>query len=249
MNGMSRRYGLGTVSASLLSLTLALLSPRAASACGVSASGISSCSLEEHNEASRPRWAIGLSGLYTSTRLRFSDSLRADQLRYASLASLAYLPTNRLVLQAGVGVAFGGSLTAQGNEYRFSPGPTGVLGADFRAFDDGRYFVLLTSALSFAAARTHLANEPSVGYQAFDLRLGGEFGVELAEIFRPYVVTRAFGGPVYWRYLGQSVTGTDIHHYQVGAGAGLRVSRSVNLFVEGIPLGERALSLGLGLAL
>jgi hypothetical protein len=108
---------------------------------------------------------------------------------------------------------------------------------------------LLTSALSFAAARTQLADEPSVGYQAFDLRLGGEFGLQLAEIFRPYAVMRAFGGPVYWHHLGEAVTGTDTHHYQVGAGAGVRLAKAVNLFVEGIPLGEQAVSFGLGVAL
>ncbi|MET0793714.1 MAG: hypothetical protein ABW061_19500 [Polyangiaceae bacterium] len=232
-----------------LLLTLCSLLPRPGYCCGVSASGVSSCSLTEHNEAVRPRWAVGVSGLYTSTRLRFSGSLHADQVRYASLASLAYLPTPRLVLQVGVGVAFGGSLTPPDAKYDFSPGPTGLLGADFRAYDDGRYFVLLTSALSFAASRTHLADEPSVGYQAFDLRLGSELGVQLAEIFRPYAVVRVFGGPVYWRYLGESVTGTDTHHYQVGAGAALRVAKAVNLFAEGVPLGERALSVGVGLAL
>jgi len=217
--------------------------------CGVSASGVSSCSLAEHDEALRPHWAVGVSGLYTSTRLRFNGSVHAEQERYASLASLAYLPTPRLVLQAGAGVAFGGSLTLPDGKHEFSAGPTGLLGADFRAYDDGRYFVLLTSALSFASARTHLGDEASVGYQAFDLRIGSQLGVQLAEIFRPYVVVRAFGGPVYWRYLGESVTGTDTHHYQVGAGAALRVAKTVNLFVEGIPLGERALSFGVGLAL
>jgi hypothetical protein len=123
------------------------------------------------------------------------------------------------------------------------------LGAAYRVFDDGRYFVLLTSALSFAAARTQLADEASVGYQAFDLRLGSELGVQFADVVRPYAVVRAFGGPVYWHHFGEAVTGTDTHHYQVGAGVGLRVAKPLNLFVEGIPLGERALSFGLGLAI
>ncbi len=232
-----------------LGFALGSLAPRAGYACGVSASGVSSCSLAEHDEAVRPRWAVGVSGLYTSTRLRFSGGLRADQQRAASLASLAYLPTPRLVLQAGLGVAFGGSLTPPDGKYDFSPGPTALIGADFRAYDDGRYFLLLTSALSFAAARTHSPLGVDTGYQAFDLRLGAEFGVQLAKIFRPYAVTRVFGGPVYWRYLGDSVTGTDTHHYQVGAGAGVRVSKAVNVFLEGVPLGERAVSFGVGLAL
>ena len=239
---LERSVAIGFVAAVLF------VAPRA-KACGVSASGVSSCSLEEHDEAVRPRWAVGVSGLYTSTRLRFSGSLHADQIRYASLATLAYLPTPRLVLQVGAGAAFGGSLTTPDGEHTFSPGPTGALGLDFRAFDDGRYFLLLTSSLSFATARTQLASDDSVAYTAFDLRVGAQLGVELAHLFRPYAVVRAFGGPVYWHYQGQAVTGTDTHHYQVGAGLGVRLSKTLSLFAEGVPLGERAISLGAALTL
>jgi hypothetical protein len=218
-------------------------------ACGVSAAGVPFCSLTEHDEAERPKWAVGVSGLYTSTALQLSDSLRAAQIRYATLATLAYLPSPRLILQAGAGATLGGSLTLPDGQHDFSPGPTADIGADWRVFDNRRTFVLLTSALSFSAARTHLGDQGSVGYQAFDLRLGGQLGVDIAHIFQPYVVVRAFGGPVYWDYMGKAVTGTDAHHYQVGAGAGLRLSKIVNLFVEGIPLGERAVSLGASVAI
>jgi hypothetical protein len=190
-----------------------------------------------------------VSGLYTSTRLRFSDDLHANQVRYATLASLAYLPTERLVLQAGAGVAFGGSLTLPDGEYQFSPGPTALIGVDFRAFDDGRYFLLLTSGLSLASALTHATGQPSERYAAFDLRLGAQFGIELWRILRPYAVARVFGGPIFWRYKGEAVTGTDIHHYQLGAGLAVRVKQAVNLFAEGVPLGEQAVALGIGLAL
>jgi hypothetical protein len=217
-----------------------------ARACGVSAAGVPFCSLSEHDEAERPRWAVGVSGLYTSTALRLSGSPNADQTRYATLATLAYMPTSRLILQAGAGATLGGSLTLPDGKYEFSPGPTASLGADWRVFDNRRTFVLLTSALSFSAARTHLGDQGSVGYEAFDLRLGGQLGLNIADIFQPYALVRAFGGPVYWHYLGNAVTGTDTHHYQVGAGAGLRVSKLLNLFVEGVPLGERALSIGAG---
>jgi len=227
---------------------LSFAAPRAR-ACGVSASGVASCSLTEHNEALRSRWAVGVSGLYTSTRLRFSDGLYADQVRYAALATVAYLPLEKLVLQVGAGAAFGGSLTVPDGVHRFSPGPTLLLGADWSAFDDGRYFLLLTSSFSLATARTQASGEGSVGYQAFDLRLGAEFGIELARIFRPYAVARLFGGPVFWHYQGQAVTGTDTHHYQLGAGLALRVSKALNLFAEGVPLGEQAVAAGVGLAL
>jgi len=230
-------------------VALFLFSARPARACGVSASGVASCSLAEHDEAVRPRWVVAASGLYTSTRLRFGDGLQADQVRYAALATLAYLPTAKLVLQAGVGAAFGGSLTLSDGEYRFSPGPVALLGADFRAFDDGRYFLILTSALSFATARTNKSGEASESYHAFDVRLGAQFGVELARSVRPYATARVFGGPIFWRYENEAVTGTDVHHYQLGAGLAVRASKALNLFAEGIPLGEQAVAVGVGVAL
>ena len=84
--------------AALVALALAAFG-RPAQACGVSASGVASCSLAEHEDEIRPRWAVGLSGLYTSTGLRFSDSLHADQKRYAVSAALGYMPTAKLLLQ------------------------------------------------------------------------------------------------------------------------------------------------------
>ena len=177
-----------------------------------------------------------------------SGSIDADQIRYATLAALAYLPLPELVLQVGVGVAFGGSLTLPDGKHEFSPGPIASLGADWRVWEDERFFLLLSAVLSASFARTELPGAESVGYQAFDLRIGGQFGVDVAGILRPYAVARAFGGPVFWQYQGQDVSGTDTHHYQLGAGVGVRLSRHLNAFAEGIPLGEQALSLGAGLA-
>ena len=46
-----------------------------------------------------------------------------------------------------------------------------------------------------------------------------------------------------------SVDGTDTHHYQFGVGASVQLVKTLSLFVEGVPLGERAVSAGVGLAL
>ena len=219
-----------------------------ARACGVSGvDGVASCSLAEHNEAARPRFALSVSGLYTSTRLRFSGGLHGDQTREAALASFAYLPTPKLTLQAGAGATFGGSLSMPDGRHDFSPGPTAFVGAAYQVFDADA-FLVLTSLLSFSAARTQRSGESSVGYEAFDLRLGAEFGTTLLQGLRPYVPLRVFGGPVFWRYTGQAVSGTDTHHFQIGAGLNVRVSRRVAVFAEGIPLGERAISGGLAAA-
>jgi hypothetical protein len=51
-----------------------------AKACGVSATGVPFCSLAEHDEAERPRWAIGVSSPYTSARRRSERALRCESL-------------------------------------------------------------------------------------------------------------------------------------------------------------------------
>jgi hypothetical protein len=219
-----------------------------ARACGVSASGVASCSLAEHVAEREPHWALGVSGLYTSTSVRFSGGNRADETRAATLASVALLPSPALVLQASLGSELGGSLSMPSGKYDFSPGLLAALGADYRLLDDGRWFALLTSTLSFSAARTHADAGPSAAYEALDLRLGAEFGIDIASVLRPYALARVFGGPIFWRLDGAAVTGTDTHHYQLGAGVGLHLSRSFNAFAEGVPLGERALALGIGAA-
>jgi hypothetical protein len=228
----------------------------AARACGVStADGLSSCSLEEHDEETRPRWRAGAAGLYTSTAIDFGG-FRGDETRGSVIASLAYQPTRRLTFQLAAGSTVGGHLDTPTGIYDFSPGPTAAMGASYRLVQGTKPFVILTANLSFSDAETQLSaadaasnpGVPDVRYDAFDLRGGVLVGTTLWRMLSPYAVVRAFGGPVYWQYQGANVTGTDAHHYQVGAGLTLVVVHRVDLFVEGIPLGERSLAAGAAVA-
>ena len=225
-----------------------LAAPATARACGVStADGLSSCSLAEHEEETRPRWRVGASSAYTSTAIDFGNNLTAPETRGSVVASLAYQPTPRLTWQLAGGSTVGGTLTTPAGRYDFAPGPTGAVGASYRLVKGIKPFVLLTANLSFSATTTQLAADPAgakVSYDAFDLRGGGLVGTTLWGLLSPYAVVRAFGGPIYWQYQGASVTGTDAHHYQVGAGLTLIVAGRIDAFVEGVPLGERSLAGG-----
>jgi hypothetical protein len=44
----------------------------------------------------------------------------------------------------------------------------------------------------------------------------------------------------------RGVNGTDRYHYQVGAGLVISLVQGFDVFVEGVPLGERAVTLGGG---
>ena len=228
----------------LVCLFAALGSPSRAEACGASGpDGIAYCSLSEHHDYTRPLWAVGLSGLYTSTNIHFSHGVKGDETRDELLAAVAYMPSARVTLQAGLGATFGGHLDMPDGRHDFSVGPAVLLGAAWRAIDQDE-FVILSSALSFSASQTQQAMQTREAYEAFDLRLGAVFGVTLFDTLSPYVPLRVFGGPIFWRYAGQAVTGTDAYHYQVGLGIALHIGPHFNVFAEGIPLGEKALAAG-----
>jgi hypothetical protein len=234
--------------ASLLVIAAVILA-RPAFACGASAggaAGISGCSLEEHEEGARPRWRLGGDYSFTSTGLHFDSGLRVDEVRNASLVTLDYRPVRRVTLEVGAGAFLGGSITVSSVRYVMAPGFAGVAGFSWRVVDaDGAIpFVLLTSQLSYGSSST----PGGVGYDAFDLRVGAAVGTTLWKVLVPYVLGRGFGGPVYWRYQGASIVGTDDHHWQVGAGLSLLVARKVDVFAEGVPLGELGVTAGAGLS-
>jgi hypothetical protein len=239
----------------VLALTAALLAPSlgapSAFACGVSGpGGAASCSLEEHSEAVRRKWHAAASGVYTSTSLRFDGHFHADQVRSALLASLIYQPTPSLALESGLGASLGGRLDLPDGRHDFAPGLLAAVGASFRLAGPDP-FVTLSSLLSYSAASTRRvqSDDPRVNYEAFDARVGMLVGTTLFDVLKPYAVGRAFGGPVFWHYLGAEVTGTDLHHFQLGAGIAALIGRRIDVFVEAIPLGEQALSAGMTAAL
>ncbi len=81
---------------------------------------------------------------------------------------------------------------------------------------------------------------------AIDARLGATVGKTFFDRVSPYAALRAFGGPVIWTEGDTTRSGTDRYHVQLAGGAALLLD-PVDVFVEGAPLGEQAVSAGLGL--
>lgn len=81
---------------------------------------------------------------------------------------------------------------------------------------------------------------------ALDIRGSVTAGYTLAERFTPYAVVRAFGGPVAYAQDGRTSAGTDIYHFQVGAGFVVGLPGGFDLSAELIPLGEQRVSAGVG---
>lgn len=166
-----------------------------------------------------------------------------EQLRLEAMAlsaSLEWRISQRWTLAAAAGgILFGRLTESNGNTFDFRGGAVGSLSASFLALEQGRWWPFIMVAASLAVSG--VSTEPTP-YAAADLRLTATVGYTFFERLTPYAVGRLFGGPVFWR----SQTGTDLYHYQVGAGAVVSLPFGFDLSVEVIPLGEQRLIGGLG---
>jgi hypothetical protein len=161
-----------------------------------------------------------------------------------------YIWPSRTTLQVALGALIDGALVDGTNRYEESPG---LLAAVTVAHPWRRGAWFATATLSLATARTHtgddtLRGDMRVSLTAGDLR-GGVMAGRRFGPFSPYVLARAFGGPVFWTIGDDDVTGTDVHHYQLGAGASLATARGLAVTVDASLLGERSASLGVSVPL
>ncbi len=196
---------------------------------------------------------VGVAFAYSQTHLELTTNGRTDEASFAKAALLASLDRRlgeRWTLGGAVGSNLTGAMEADGARFRLSPGPMAVLVASFRPVDEGsvRPFVLFTGAFGTSLLWTMPeAGGGSTSMLALDGRLGIAAGKTIAGVATPYVLARAFGGPVFWTNQNASSTGTDAYHYQLGAGLAVRLG-AFDAVAEGVPLGEKALVAGAGWA-
>jgi hypothetical protein len=174
----------------------------------------------------------------------------ADERRETVAASYEQRLSDRWTWSGTLGAGVGGSLRIGTDGLRLLPGPLAAATLSCRALDATRLRPFLLVSLSAAASwgttgRSGTSSTDSI--VSGDVRLGVTAGKTIARVLTPYVAARVFGGPVFWRYAGQDATGTDAHHYQVGAGFSLALRR-FDLHFEMAPLGERELAAGAGVA-
>lgn len=145
-----------------------------------------------------------------------------------------------------MGAILGGDLKGVSGDYSFKPGILASVSSSWRLLrSDGLVpFVDLTGSAAVSWSRTEMSNLDPENYIGSDLRLGARAGWNIGQVVYPYVFTRAFGGPVSWTEDGEAVQGTDIYHFQVGAGLSVYF-QGFGLYFEASPLGEQNYSGGL----
>jgi hypothetical protein len=185
---------------------------------------------------------VGLSAGAFRTTLVFSDDTRRPLRQTALSVSLEYRLSHRWTLSGSGGwMPRGETALEDGTSVRLNRGAVGSLGVSWLALEPegAKPFVMLSGAL--AISRIHSA--PST-WTSGDLRLGVSAGYTFFERLSPYLTARAFGGPVSWNGL----TATDRYHFQLGAGLALGLPAGFDLVMEGVPLGEKSLTVGVGLS-
>lgn len=192
---------------------------------------------------------LSLSYDYTSTTILFGGPRRADLRRHATFAGTEIPLGSGWSVRFGAGGILGGELDPSHIHGDFGPGVTGYVGGAKSIVDEKKYVPFVQLSLTLSGSRVGTKGplpDTAPSFTAFDLRAGAMVGKSFGP-FVPYAVGRVFGGPVYYKFLGHEETGTDLHKYQVGGGFAIATpSHVLDVFVEGIALGELGVSAGLG---
>lgn len=228
------------VAAALLTLTT-----REAAACGGSGpGGTGACEFPRNERIVR----LGSSFGTTWSRISFGEGRKVDTRRSVLYATAATSLGTRTLLEVGLGGLLPGGYLSGASRAELGPGAALAITFAWSALraEGARPFVTFTATLSGLAASTRVASGEHLPYGALDARVGVNVGYTLWKVLRPYALGRVFGGPIFWRYDNERVTGTDLYKYQVGAGVAWKLPARFDAFVEGVGLGERGLFVGVG---
>jgi hypothetical protein len=218
------------------------------------------CTLAEIREKEREKFHIAALYGFSSTDIifhgdEFTARERFSQERSVAMGLFEWRATGSLSLQVGAGGLLHGAMDHPellgAERVRFEPGVVTMLGASYvlRRAAGPLPFVLLTGQFSALFASTQeTAVVPSARYSAYDLRLGGAVGWTLFHTLSPYALARTFGGPVFWQLDDTSLIGSDRYRYQLGGGFSILIKERIDLFAEGVALGERGITAGAGVS-
>jgi hypothetical protein len=112
---------------------------------------------------------------------------------------------------------------------------------------DGPWFV--TGSLGAGISRTTTLDGTAGGARqtliGIDVLRAGVMAGRAFGVASPYLMARAFGGPVLWTLDAMDVQGTDTSKFQLGAGVSVSTASGLSLLLDVSALGERSASLGM----
>lgn len=182
------------------------------------------------------------------TRVRFDNDDTFELTEQAATVFAGYSTAGGWSIRAAIGALLDGALEADGasGTHDLAPGVVGALGVARQwKLGDGYWFITGSAGLSVAAASTRAVGATEdPRFVAGDVRIGAIAGRTFDEMWSPYVLARAFGGPVSWSIDGMDVVGSDTRHVQLGAGLSVVTPLGLTVVVDVSALGEQGASLG-----
>ncbi|HSK05709.1 MAG TPA: hypothetical protein VK932_30885 [Kofleriaceae bacterium] len=161
-------------------------------------------------------------------------------------ASAGYTGASRWSVRGSVGAVLGGALEGDGRTHDIGPGFLVAAGAS-KQWASGPWFV--TGSLGAGVSRTTTLDDTAGGARqtliGIDVLRAGVMAGRTFGIASPYLMGRAFGGPVLWTLDDMDVQGTDTSKFQLGAGVSVTTASGLSLLVDVSALGERSASLGM----
>ena len=179
----------------------------------------------------------------SEAELRFDDDREVTLRQYAITGSVGQVRPSGWSLRASVGAIVDGELLEGARRHDLGAGVVGAV-AVARPWTRGPWFVIGSATFGASRVTTREDGGPRVGLVAVDARLGAAVGRRVGPL-SPYLLARAFGGPVLWTVDGEDVVGSDRYHVQLGAGATLALGDAWTVVVDVSALGERTASVGI----
>ncbi len=179
------------------------------------------------------------------THVRFEHDETFELTEQAATAFAGYSTASGWSVRGALGVLIDGSLEGDGTTgaHDFEPGVVAALGVARQWRLGDAYFVNGSAGLSIATASTQGATSDA-RFIAGDVRIGAIAGRTFAKQWNPYVLARAFGGPVSWSIDAMDVLGSDTRHFQLGAGLSVVAVFGLTVTLDVSALGEQGASLG-----
>src|SRR5688500_5004749 len=147
--------------------------------------------------------------------LDFGDAGELDITQYAVTATVGHAWRDWSV-RGAIGAILDGTLETDDRTHDIGPGIVASLGVA-RRFSRGAYFLDAAASASVGRTTTQEAGGPSETLVAIDILRAGVTAGRTFGIVSPYALVRVFGGPALWRLDDSDVTGSDTHHFQLGA--------------------------------
>ena len=225
------------------------LGPSAAQASGVDAPpGMTGLAQVANTFGSPPHtWRVGVDVGAFWSELRFDNGVSSRLQQTAVTGVVEFVPLERVTFQLVVGSLLGGTVDENRHSFGFQPGWIGGGSVSYALVEGrgARPFVLVSVGVVASSTVTSEEDGPHA-FHGLDARLSLAVGKTFFRIFSPYAVARGFLGSATWERLSRTSVGTDVHHFQLGAGAHVRVWEGLDVFAEGAPLGEQRVTGGVG---